>query len=94
MWRQGIQHQDSAPMLQVLEAHASRPGSRCGAQAAAAATHPMTEPWISWLVTMATDHGEHRDLVVVAPTQPVAINTASELLQCRKLVSCILEPEW
>ena len=54
----------------------------------------MTEPWHSWVVTMATDHGEHRDLVVVAPTQPVAINTASELLQCSKLVSCIIEPEW
>jgi hypothetical protein len=54
----------------------------------------IAEPWISWLVTMATDHGDHRDLVVVAPTLPVAVNTASELLQCSKLVSCILEPEW
>jgi hypothetical protein len=54
----------------------------------------MTEPWHSWLVTMATDHGEHRDLVVVAPTLPSAVNLASELLQCRKLISCILEPEW
>jgi len=54
----------------------------------------MTEPWHSWLVTMTTDHGDHRDLVVVAPTLPSAVNLASELLQCRKLVSCILEPEW
>ena len=94
MRRQGAEHQDRATVLQMLEAHTSRPGSRCGAQAATAAANPMTEPWHSWLVTMATDHGDHRDLVVVAPTLPSAVNLASELLQCRKLVSCILEPEW
>ena len=87
MRRQGAEHQDRATVLQMLEAHTSRPGSRCGAQAAAAITHTIIRR-----SAMNSEIKGYWFPVQIDPTRPTLLQLADRIRVPMDEVDSFLDP--